>query len=479
MDALSLRLAGGTILVVPPSLEAITTYVLLEQEKWFEKEVIFLDAWLRPGMCVIDIGAHLGVYAVSAARKVGPGGHVYAYEPAAEARSYLRRSVEANGLTNLDILPAALSDTPRYGFLFHGGSGELHSLGGRGTGENISITSLDADDNIRDWPSPDLVKIDAEGEEVRIVKGAQAFFSRHSPLVMFEIKAGDKPSLDLLPYLEALGYRVFRALGGSPLLVPFDANAPLDIFELNLFAAKADRVAHLAAEGLLVNSIPKWIPDEAARTKALEAPHRFAYADAFTGLFEKHTPLDPLYRDALAGLAAWKDAALPLNERHAALEFSEQTLARLCETRPTLARLSTLARASWETGRRIHTVNALYAFSAILQRGSRTLDEPFWPANPRFDAIDPGKNQQDWFFGGTLEQLVLAERFSSLYGPAPVNLAWLETLAFTSAEISRRRMLDALRAGQTFVVPERLKADAADHLNAEIWRAGTPPLGLS
>ena len=40
-------------LAVPPRLDAITTYVLLEQETWFEKELAFLSRWLRPGMTVL------------------------------------------------------------------------------------------------------------------------------------------------------------------------------------------------------------------------------------------------------------------------------------------------------------------------------------------------------------------------------------------------------------------------------------------
>ena len=42
MDELSLRLSDGTTIVVPASLNSITTYVVLEQEAWFEKEMAFL-----------------------------------------------------------------------------------------------------------------------------------------------------------------------------------------------------------------------------------------------------------------------------------------------------------------------------------------------------------------------------------------------------------------------------------------------------
>jgi hypothetical protein len=72
MDALELRLSDQVTLAVPGHLDSITTYVLLEQEMWFEKELGFLRRWLKRGMTAIDIGANLGVYSLPMARLVGP-----------------------------------------------------------------------------------------------------------------------------------------------------------------------------------------------------------------------------------------------------------------------------------------------------------------------------------------------------------------------------------------------------------------------
>jgi len=80
LNAIELKLSDAVTLAVPESLQSITAYVLLEQERWFEKEMDFLRHWLRPGMTVIDIGANLGVYSVPMARLVGQTGHVFAYD---------------------------------------------------------------------------------------------------------------------------------------------------------------------------------------------------------------------------------------------------------------------------------------------------------------------------------------------------------------------------------------------------------------
>ena len=94
-----------------------------------------------------------------------------------------------------------------------GSSSELNALGDSGAGETVRITSLDREDATRDWPSPDFVKIDAEGEEERIVSGGRNFFARHSPLIMFEIKAGEKVNEHLRALFPTMGYRLFRQLG--------------------------------------------------------------------------------------------------------------------------------------------------------------------------------------------------------------------------------------------------------------------------
>src|SRR5262245_35991054 len=127
-DVLRLRLHDGLTFAVPPTLSAITTYVLLEQEAWFEKEINFLRCFLKPGMAAVDIGANLGVYSLPLAHLVSPGGRVFSYEPGSEARTLLEHSRDINGLWNLEIIAAALSDRAGKGHLAFSQSSELHAL---------------------------------------------------------------------------------------------------------------------------------------------------------------------------------------------------------------------------------------------------------------------------------------------------------------------------------------------------------------
>lgn len=475
MSELALRMADGTEIVVPSSLDAITSYVILEQEKWFEKETAFLSHWLKPGMTAIDVGANLGVYSLSMARLVGPDGHVFAYEPASETRRLLRISKKKNHAGNLHIIPAALSDGTREGHLVLAASSELNTLAGNGPGERVQITSLDAENAARNWDHIDFVKIDAEGEEERILAGADGFFTQHSPLVMFEIKAGDKPNDTLRAAFVAKGFGIYRLLGGAPILVPLGVNDPLDGFELNLFAAKPDRAAHLARTGHLIETIPTWQPAGVARATALDAIRMQAFAPVFGPLLDDSVAIDPVYLEALAAYAVWRSADRPLPERVAALRFASDTLTVLCQKEASLARLSTLARAAWEFGSRSVSVHALSQLTRILKLGTGRVVEPFWPAQPRFDAINPGARVMDWFVVAVLEQFELNATFSSLYGTAGIDLDWLSGQPFVSTEIDRRRTLRRARSGERVNAPPRLLTAGPDHVNASSWRGGLVP----
>src|SRR6266851_4475583 len=250
-EALHVRLSNGTTIAVPRSLRTITTYVALEQETWFEKELAFLPRLLQPGMTAIDVGANVGVYSLAMARLVAPG-CVFAYEPASAPRALLEQGKALNNAPNLEISPLALSDSLRDGHIAFADSFELGALSN--PGERISITHLDAEDAERDG-APDLVKIDAEGEEERILIGGRNFFSRHSPLVMFEIKAGNTINARLRSAFPAMGYRLFRLAPGLPALLPVSDADHLDDFELNLFAAKPDRIDALAQAGALIENV--------------------------------------------------------------------------------------------------------------------------------------------------------------------------------------------------------------------------------
>jgi FkbM family methyltransferase len=476
-SALILRLSNGVALAVPASLQSTTTYVLLEQETWFEKELALLPHVLRPGMTAIDIGANLGIYSLTMARLVAPG-PVFAYEPASETRALLERSRELNEASNLEIIPAALSDDRRHGHLAFGVSSELNKLADSGAGEEVEITNLDLEEKARGWLAPDFIKIDAEGEEERVLAGGARLFARHSPLVMFEVMAGRMINERLLSIFPSMGYRLYQTLPTTPVLVPVDPAKLASRIEVNLFAAKPDRAQALARAGLLVEDVPDWQPDDQVRSEFLTLWKAQAFASVFAPMLAGLAALDPDYRDALAAYAIWRTVEKPLPERCAALFYAFRVLAALCERSATPARLSTFARIASEVGDRGACVRALDALVGNLQHGGMESGEPFWPACPRFDTIAANGRARAWFVTSAIEQFERIRGFSSFFGaPSPV-IEWLCQQPLASIEMQRRRVLIHARAGRPVEVPARFFTAAPDHLNAEVWRTGQIP-GLS
>jgi hypothetical protein len=103
------------------------------------------------------------------------------------------------------------------------------------------------------------------------------------------------------------------------------------------------------------------------------------------------------------------------------------------------------------------------------------LDERFWPAAARFDHIVPGKQPANWFTGAVAEQYEKTASFSSAFAGSSPTLNWLCNQTFASAEMERRRVLIAARAGMLPSVPAKLSVAAPDHLNAELWRLAKVP----
>jgi len=250
----SLPFAGGATVTVPANVRLMTPFILREQGDWFEGEIHFIRRFLRPGMAVVDVGANYGMYTITSAAAVGKDGRVWAYEPASLPRSCLTQSLSNNHLDNVQLAAQAMSDHIGVARLGIAMNAELNSLNESGqSGEEVPLTTLDTE-SLR-WGRPiDFLKLDAEGEEVRILSAAKEFFSHNSPLVMFEYKHGSTVNDGLLRAIGDLGLSIYRHLPGPNVLVPLSPSAPVDSYLLNVFGCDQKRARQLAAEGLLVEA---------------------------------------------------------------------------------------------------------------------------------------------------------------------------------------------------------------------------------
>jgi protein O-GlcNAc transferase len=468
LESIVLTLVDGVRIVVPDSLFLITSYVLREQQDFFEDELPFVRQLLQPGQKVIDVGANYGVYTLPMAQKVGASGHVWAFEPASSTAQFLARGIEENGFGHVTLEQKAISSATGSAQLAFHVQAELRSIvhdtsPPEGSEHVLLVTLDDCMDRFR-WKDIELIKIDAEGEEANIIKGGHRFFETLAPLVQYELKSAADVNLDLIRHFAAIGYDSYRLLPGLNLLVPFDAESSRDPYLLNLFCCKADRANLLAARGLLL--LPGDLTgagDFLGRDTSLdELRSKYHWRHALAHL-PYAAPLAPTWEmtekdgesaglyQALSFYARSRDAALSMVERFRALEASFLQLRELCDRHPKRLRLASLARVANDCGERAVAVDALTRLSEhIRQTGAVDPIEPFLAPLERFEPIAPRKSLSDWILGGALEQLERRERFSSFYaGPSALQrLEAIHTLGFGSPEMGRRLELVRLCIAQ-------------------------------
>ncbi len=102
-------MAGGHKLYIDKWDTTISQELILSG-KWEDYETELFKKNIKPGVTVVDIGAHIGYYTVIAAQLVGDKGKVYAFEPDPRNFKLLQRNVEANGYSNVVLVNKAVSD---------------------------------------------------------------------------------------------------------------------------------------------------------------------------------------------------------------------------------------------------------------------------------------------------------------------------------------------------------------------------------
>jgi FkbM family methyltransferase len=174
-----------------------------------------LRDFARPGATVIDVGGFIGFFAVQFGRWVGPGGKVVAIEPDAQNFAMLRRAVKRAGLENI-VEPIFGASAEAKGTLHLRTNPDHpadHRLGESGTPvPSYAIDDLMAE---RGWPPVSLIKIDVQGAEPRVLRGARETLTRFRPALFIEVdddalaQAGFSAD-ELIVDLEELGYRLYR-----------------------------------------------------------------------------------------------------------------------------------------------------------------------------------------------------------------------------------------------------------------------------
>lgn len=173
---------------------------------------------LAPGDVFWDVGAHVGFFSVIGARKVGPTGATYAFEPLPANVAALRHNAALNAFPNLEVFDAALSDRAGETSLQLVGNSTGPKLLDAGADERsagtIHVRTYAIDDLVAEGRTrpPTLLKIDVEGAELLVIEGARKTLAAHRPVVICEMHG---KNAEYVALMTELGYRV-ATLEGDP-----------------------------------------------------------------------------------------------------------------------------------------------------------------------------------------------------------------------------------------------------------------------
>jgi len=179
--------------------------------------------FLQPGGTFVDVGGNKGDFALLAAKTAGPKGKVVCVEPEPENFSWITRSVKLNGYDNIQLCNVALSDHEGEAALHLGAKSGFHTLlSGAPERDHgfVMVKTRTLDGLLREskTDSVNILKIDVEGAELQVLRGAVETIRANPQLIIF---------LDLHPVLGVNVFEVFDFLSSLGFGV-FEMHPPYD-----------------------------------------------------------------------------------------------------------------------------------------------------------------------------------------------------------------------------------------------------------
>ena len=179
-----------------------------------EPEYDLLDSWVAAGDWVIDVGANVGHYSARLSRLVGRSGRVVAFEPVPETFALLASNANSFAFANTTLVNAAASDrtAPVSMSIPLTGAGLDNYYRAHISGDDAGLHVLSFEiDSLAIPGRVSLVKIDAEGHELSVLRGMSRLIERDHPVLIVE--EGGIPEIEAL--LAGAGYSSTQ-IPGSP-----------------------------------------------------------------------------------------------------------------------------------------------------------------------------------------------------------------------------------------------------------------------
>jgi len=233
----SVRLSAADVVMVPHDgvevaldrADRSVSHPIIDSGTWEPHVERVLRQLLAEGSVFVDIGANVGWHSALAATLVGDAGLVYAVEPNPENAKLIAETIRHNNnLTNMRLLPFALSEQAGYA-TFRSAIGSNGGFADRDRSEiidpSVTIVPTVRFDDLG-IGHVDVIKIDVEGAEPMVLRGATKTIERDHPSIIFEFscemteRVGGVSPQAHLEMIESFGYRLSVIERGTGELLP-------------------------------------------------------------------------------------------------------------------------------------------------------------------------------------------------------------------------------------------------------------------
>jgi FkbM family methyltransferase len=188
----AIRTASGAYLAVEPSSLDVYATISAAGGLWESRVLDACLSAIRQRDIFYDIGANVGFMSIEIASRYRGSVKVIAFEPILALARSVVRSAQLNGLDNIRVLPIMLGSTIGQGELFIPSHSIHASTVPRESGTSVFLcarTTLDELVMSGGLPPPSVIKIDVEGSELEVFRGAERVIAQYAPTIVFEADA--------------------------------------------------------------------------------------------------------------------------------------------------------------------------------------------------------------------------------------------------------------------------------------------------
>ncbi len=186
-------------------------------------EIALLPRFVHTGDTVVDVGANHGMYAYHLSQLVGPTGRVNAFEPLSTNLQILRHTIKSLGLDNVTVRPQGCGENNEWVEFYvpvEGGVPQFAQARPGISGEHFNCEIVRMEDVIKTQVT--FIKIDVEGAELFVLRGAERILHESRPTILFEASGATREfgyeQDAVFDFLREHGYKFFSGgFKGKPL----------------------------------------------------------------------------------------------------------------------------------------------------------------------------------------------------------------------------------------------------------------------